>query len=160
MHADPDGSNARALTDSLGASYNLSWSSDDRRIAYTHVDTLRDMQVWVVNADGSGAHPVTRFPASDGRPQWPAWSPDDQNIAVQARVYDRQNPTNSTGHIWLIDLSTGAATKLAAHDEPYVDETPSWFPDGKHLAFQSNRTGRMEIWVMGADGTGARRVTK
>lgn len=164
MLADADGSNTRALTDTMGASYNLAWSPDDRRIAYTHVDALRDMQVWVVNANGTGAHPVTQFPASDGendgRPQWPAWSPDGRKIAIQAGVYDRQNPMNNTGHIWVIDLSTGAATKLAAHDQRYLDETPSWFPDNKHLAFQSNRTGRMEVWVMGVDGFEARQVTR
>jgi dipeptidyl aminopeptidase/acylaminoacyl peptidase len=62
-------------------------------------------------------------------------------------------------HIWIVDAATGAARKLAAHDQPYLDETPSWFPDGKHIAFQSNRTGRMEVWVMNADGSGQLQVT-
>ncbi len=61
---------------------------------------------------------------------------------------------------YLALLATGATTKLAAHGQHYLDETPAWFPDNRHLAFQSNRTGRMGIWVMGADGTGARQVTR
>ena len=40
-----------------------------------------------------------------------------------------------------------------------ADETPSWFPDGKRTAFQSDRTGVMQIWVMSDDGSGARQLT-
>jgi TolB protein len=41
----------------------------------------------------------------------------------------------------------------------YLDETPSWFSDGKSVAFQSNRTGRMEIWTINADGSDLRQLT-
>jgi Tol biopolymer transport system component len=58
-----------------------------------------------------------------------------------------------------VDVATGKATKVAAHDRPYLDETPSWFPDGKRIAFQSDRTGVMQIWVMNADGSDVRQVT-
>ena len=38
------------------------------------------------------------------------------------------------------------------HDEGR-NENPSWAPDGAHLAFMSNRSGRSQIWTMLADGT-------
>jgi Tol biopolymer transport system component len=63
-------------------------------------------------------------------------------------------------HIWVIDVASGSATRLAPHAAPRLDETPSWFPDGKRLAFQSDRTGRMEIWTMKTDGTDPRQVTR
>jgi TolB protein len=53
----------------------------------------------------------------------------------------------------------GSAVKLAAHEQPFLDETPAWFPDGKRIAFQSDRSGRMAIWTMNADGTGLRQIT-
>jgi Tol biopolymer transport system component len=73
--------------------------------------------------------------------------------AVRAGRYSRQNPSQNTAHIWLIDVDTGARRKLAAHDDrPYLDETPSYLADGR-IAIQSNRTGRMEIWIIGVDGS-------
>jgi Tol biopolymer transport system component len=63
-------------------------------------------------------------------------------------------------HIWIIDAMTGDARKLVAHDQPYLDETPAWFSDGKRIAFQSNRTGKMEVWVMNVDGSSPRQITR
>lgn len=85
----------------------------------------------------------------------PAWSPDSARLAVQAGA--RGKPA----HVWVVDASTGAAQKLAAHDdETFHDEVPAWFPDGKRIALQSDRSGRMEIWVMNADSSSPRQVTR
>jgi Tol biopolymer transport system component len=155
-----DGSGATAITDSLAGYFNLAWSPDDARIAVTRSDSTGAMQVWVMDAAGGGARVLTRFTSGEARPQWPAWSRDGRKVAVQAGIYDRDAPGKSTAHIWVFDVASGAATQLAPHAEPRLDETPSWFPDGERLAFQSDRTGRMEIWVMNADGTRPRQVTR
>ena len=82
------------------------------------------------------------------------WSPDGElAVQVNSRVQ------KASAHIWVVDIASGEARKLAAHDQPYLDETPSWFPDGTRLAFQSNRAGRTDVWVMNADGSGQRRLT-
>jgi len=38
------------------------------------------------------------------------------------------------------------------------NERPSWAPDGRHLVFESTRTGTRQIWSMLADGTQARQL--
>jgi TolB protein len=43
--------------------------------------------------------------------------------------------------------------------DPETDTNPFYSPDGKQIAFVSDRDGRAEIWVMGADGAHPRRVT-
>jgi TolB protein len=159
--AAPDGSNPRAVTDGKSPAFNFVWSPDDTQLAYASLamDSTRALTIWLVNADGANARRILQLTPSDGSPQWPAWSPDGKRLAIQVGKYSRDRATN-TAHIWLIDVATGRATKLAAHDRAYLDETPSWLPDGRHIAFQSDRSGRMEIWIMNDDGTGARQITK
>jgi TolB protein len=151
-----DGTNARQITDGSSIAWNSHWSPDGKLIAFTGRENPKsEITVFVMNADGSGRRQVTHVPAEEGGAQCPMWSRDGRWLAVQVNSRKHKNLAN----IWIVDVTTGAAHKLAPHTELYVDETPSWFPDGKHLAFQSNRTGKMEVWVMKRDGTGARQVT-
>lgn len=150
-----DGSRPRQVTAGDGAFWCHSLSRDGRRIATTRADSGK-LQVWVLNADGTGARQVTHFPRSDGGPQCPSWSADGKRLAVQSAVPDARDSTKQVGHVWVVDVASGAATKVSPHSEPYLDETPSWFPDGKRLAFQSNRSGRWLVYVVNIDGTGLR----
>jgi TolB protein len=158
--ADREGAHAAAITDSSAGYFNLAWSPAGDRIAATRLDSSRVTEVWIMNADGSNARSVASFARADGRPQWPAWSPDGKRLAIQAGRYDRAHPELDSAYLWVIDLATGKATRLGAHDAPRIDETPAWFPDGKRLVYQSSASGRFEVWVMNADGTGARQVTR
>ena len=44
-------------------------------------------------------------------------------------------------------------------DDPQTDRDPSWAPDGKTIAFTSDRSGSFQIWTINADGSGLRRLT-
>ena len=39
------------------------------------------------------------------------------------------------------------------------NDFPSWAPDGRHIVFQSNRSGSLQIWSMLADGTNQKQLT-
>jgi Tol biopolymer transport system component len=41
-----------------------------------------------------------------------------------------------------------------------IDVNPFFSPDGRHIAFQSDRDGRLEVWVMDVSGNGARQLTR
>ncbi len=132
------------------------WSPDGKQIAFAQQDSAHELHVWVMNADGKQQHQVTHMAAEEGRAQWPVWSPNGRQLAIQVGRYSK---TENTSHIWTVDLTTGSSTKLAAHDQPFLDETPAWFPDGKRIAIQSNRSGRMAIWTINLDGTEPRQIT-
>jgi len=151
-----DGSNARQINDGTTIAWNNHWSPDGKRIAFTgRSDPKGELAVFVMNADGSERRQLTHLAAEEGGAQWPVWSPNGRHLAIQVN----SRLQKGTAHIWIVDVATGAARKLAGHSQPYLDETPSWFADSKRVAFQSNRTGRMEAWVMNADGSGQRQVT-
>lgn len=151
-----DGSNAHQINDGASIAWNNHWSPDGKRIAFTgRNDPKGELSVFIINADGSERRQAAHIASEEGGAQWPVWSPDGSQLAIQVNSRTKKN----SAHIWIVNVADGAAHKLAPHDQPYLDETPSWFPDGKRIAFQSNRTGKMEVWVMNTDGSGPRQIT-
>jgi TolB protein len=56
--------------------------------------------------------------------------------------------------IYTLDLSTSAVRRLTT--DSAHDGLPTWSPDGRHIAFVSDRSGSWALWVMRADGGGQR----
>ncbi len=44
-------------------------------------------------------------------------------------------------------------------DDPFKDRQPRWSPDGKRIAFFSDRSGKWEIWTINSDGSGLKQLT-
>jgi len=49
---------------------------------------------------------------------------------------------------------------VIADETPHLDEVPAWFPDGRRLAFQSDRSGAFEIWTVDLAGGQPRQITR
>lgn len=71
-------------------------------------------------------------------------SPDGRYIAYVRNSFDIMTDGTRRG-IWLVDSETGQHTPLFADQHSYGN--PTWSPDGKRLAFTSNRSGRNQIHV-------------
>ncbi len=53
-------------------------------------------------------------------------------------------------------LTIGESTARRLTTDPANDGLPAWSPDGRAIAFVSDRGGRWGLWVMNADGTNQR----
>ena len=78
-------------------------------------------------------------------------------IAFQSDVRAASNP-NGRVRLYTIELSTGRVAPLAAGGD-WNDEQPRWSPDGRRVAFKSNRSGSYNLYVMNADGSNVVRLT-
>lgn len=81
----------------------------------------------------------------------PTWSPNGQLLAFSWRR------RNGNYDIYVMDIATHQLLQLTR--DAGRNERPWWAPDGRHLVFQSDRTGTDQIWTMMADGTGLRQLT-
>jgi Tol biopolymer transport system component len=132
----------RVTIDNASFDRRPAWSPACDRIAFTK-DPSGNVEVYVVNANGTGA---TRLTNSAGPDDWPSWSPDGTKIAF-ASTRDQ----SLYSEIYVMNADGTGATRLT--DDPNADSRPVWSPDGSQLAFESARDGDGEIYVMLADGS-------
>ena len=141
---DPSASGAIARSTLLeeGADY----SPDGKRLAFSS-NRLGAREIWVADATGENAIPLTRF--GGPVPGSAKWSPDGHEIAFDARP-------EGNADIFVVPAAGGAVRQLTK--SPADDGRPVWSRDGRAIYFTSTRGGRSEIWRMGADGSGAAKV--
>ena len=86
----------------------------------------------------------------------PQLSPDGKTLAYVVTVVNKnENTTNSD--IWLLPMNGHTAKQLT--NSPKQDRHPRWSPDGKWIAFESNRSGSMQIYVINAATGETKQVT-
>lgn len=99
-------------------------SPDGARIAYRKIIGNMNSEVFVANADGTGARNLTSHWSFEG---WPAWSPDGQTIAFAG------NRNNAGYQIFLMDADGGNMRLLAATEGRGT--APKWAADGRTIYF-------------------------
>lgn len=143
-----DGSGLVRLSDGI----QPAWSPDGQRIAFA---TNRDgnFEIYVMEADGSRQHRLTRNPGED---VLPTWSPDGTRVAFSS---DRAN--SGQGDIYVMSANGAAPRRLT--ESPAYDAGAAWSPDGTKIVFTSDRDAvgeNGEIYMMDADGSGETRLTR
>ncbi len=110
-------------------------------------------------ATRDGLDRIVPLVSQTGNQDDPDVSPDGRLLAYSSAqtVALHRAGVEVVRHLWVMDLTSGVARLLVPG--VHQDMHPDWSPDGKRLAFASDRSGQLEIWVVGADGEGLRQLT-
>jgi len=151
---DADGSNVKQLTHELGYDGGAFWSYDGTKIVYRaeHPKTpeeIKDykellaqglirpgnLEIWVMNADGSNKHQVTHNGAANFAPYW---FPDGKRIIFASNQADPKNGRDFD--LYVISEDGTGQERITFH--PDFDAFPMFSSDGKRLVWASNRLGK------------------
>ncbi|HSQ26574.1 MAG TPA: S9 family peptidase [Anaerolineales bacterium] len=170
------------------------WSPDGDQIAFlsNRKDAEKPAQIYLIPADGGEARQLCEI---DGTISNLSWSPDGKKLlcavlkkdaeeverqkdeqkkklGVVARHYQRifykldgfGYLPHERWHIWVVDVRNGKAKQLTDHPV-YDEQYPAWSPDGKWIAFISNRSqdpdstpDHEDIYLLPASGGEIRRL--
>jgi TolB protein len=144
-----NGSNLKRLTFAAGVSTSPAFNPKTGQQIVFVSDRAGDPVLYLANSDGTN---VQRLDMPDmGYVVDPAWSPNGQLLAFAWR-----RPSGNFD-IYVMDIVSRQLVELT-RDEAR-NERPSWAPDGRHIVFESTRTGTRQIWSMLADGSQPRQLT-
>ena len=139
-----DGTGLMRLTNDPSAEWgSVAWSPDGTQIVFASNRTGDD-ELFVADADGTGAVQITDSPGVDGLP---SWSPDGGRMAFMSmRSGSRSIYTASLDGSDVVMLTDGV---IAA-----------WSPDGAKIAYSKDGGGGdLDLWLMNADGSDQRQLT-
>ena len=149
MKADRGG--RKQLTATPVPEQEPTWSPDGSRIAFaagtSDTDATTDLEIWVMNADGSGLTQLTNNAGGSDDTE-PAWSPLGNQIAF--RGDGQPSDTNNNIYVMDTDPTTNDAVNLTPNDftvtpvYQFNEESPSWSPDGTQITYSTS----LDIWKM------------
>ncbi|MFQ6041507.1 MAG: DPP IV N-terminal domain-containing protein [Candidatus Poribacteria bacterium] len=151
---DANGRHQKNITEGSGEEFPV-WSPDGTKIAYTGLagNSLSIYIIDIANWDPEAGMPkefnITGPPSTD---MTPCWSPDGDKMAFSS---NRQG-NNLEIYTMDVDLVNPNPDNIVGLNrltkDKKVDREPNWSPDGKKIAFSTNRDGNWEIYVMDTKG--------
>lgn len=147
---DNSGNRPRRLTfPGAGSDTSPAWNPKTGQTVAFVSDRGGHPQLYLMNSDGTNPQRVDL--GDMGYVVDPAWSPNGQLLAFSWR-----RPSGNYD-IYVMDVASRHLLELTR--DSGRNERPSWAPDGRHVAFESTRTGTRQIWTMLADGTSPHQLT-
>jgi len=143
---DLEGKSKRSLVTLHDALSGLVWTGDDRSLVLAPFDPKSEEFYEIQVNDGR----VHKFSLTSG--SWPAISRDGHKLAVS--VYDDHV------NIWRKDLQHPEAPAMQMFTSTRQQNNGQYSPDGKHVAFDSARSGTWSVWVADTDGSNLVQISR
>jgi dipeptidyl aminopeptidase/acylaminoacyl peptidase len=132
-----DGTDERRLTKGNKDEYHAVLSPDGKKILYvSEVNGSRD--IWLADADGQNAVPLTDDPGTEDQP---AWAPDSRQIAYAAFPKE-----GGSFDLWLMYSDGSGRRRLTA--TPANEIFPTWHPNGDLVAYVTDAGGNFDIYAI------------
>jgi TolB protein len=149
---DASGGNMKRLTSGQGPDISPTWNrKTGSQIAFVSGRSGLP-QIYTMESDGTNVQRMT----DQGYAVSPNWAPNGQFLTFSwMRKYGPGEP--GSNDLYLMDIASKQWVQLT-HDAGRND-SPCWSPDGRHIVFQSHRTGTDQIFSMLADGTNVKQLT-
>ncbi len=167
--ADGGGENAKVLFQSKGYDAEATICHRDGRIIFTSTQN-GDLDLYVMNADGSGVKQLTDEPGYDGgaffspdcsKIIWRASRPKGQALEAYQALLKKNMVRPSKLEIYVMDAD--GKNRVQVTNNGKANFAPYMHPDNQHVLFASNMgdpKGRnFDIYMVKVDGTGLERIT-
>jgi TolB protein len=145
----PDGTPERLHPSATTSEFEATFSADGR--FYAFIQSRGNLNLKLVIRDTKAGRDAVFDPGGGfASLRRPALAPDASRLVFSI-------PTATGQEIASVDKE-GKDRRTVTQGG--INNWPAWSPDGRHIVFSSSREGRFDLYVMAADGTGVRKLTR
>jgi TolB protein len=156
---EADGSRVRTLLETSADEVGYAWSENGDEIVFART-TRSGWTLHAIDTDGENERMLGAIRADPENSDPPVWSSDRGRVLWITVLADPGSDPLPFGNaeIFVANADGSEQRNLTQHEG--WDNSASWSPDGDEIAFVTDRSGVEELWVMSADGTDLRRLTR
>jgi Tol biopolymer transport system component len=149
-----DGSGLNKISQDTYTHMYPSWAPDSSQVVYmSKPDTGTFYNLFIADINSSQ---IRQLSSGDFMDRFPSWSPDGKYVAFHTNREDPNPATcwpNCLLAIYIINAETSEGGPAKDDGNLVSGGAVDWSPDGKQLAFHSNRDGNWNIYLMQQDGS-------